>query len=411
MLIGRLLHHKLSGPPDKIYSIMIRYLTLFPLVIVLLFSCTSAPEVEIPDEIASLENLTVISTSISEVPELHIERVTRYGDTDEVIIGRMGVVAVDDVGRVYIADNSRNLIHVYEPNGSYLTQIGGEGDGPGEFRWITSVVPHGDFIHVMDRSSMRISRFHKDDYGFAEDVKIPSGGDNDGRYLPYPTRLSVIDSDHYMIHFGVGITVNSASEPMIAGKVLSGKDGTFEEDITYIFPANKAIIDRAGGSQRMMAVDYKRSSHLAMDDSSNIIHGWTENLLFKYYDAEGAYQKAVYVPYEKAPLNRNDVLAEYTDVADPWISMLRNDEMPDTWPAFRKMVADDKGRIWVSLITSDPETYTWLVIDPASGQATGSIIRARGQWSIIDVMGSNLFAGEINAESGLMEVAKYKIHF
>jgi hypothetical protein len=390
---------------------MIRFLTLFPLVMVLLASCSSAPEVEIPDKVASLENLTVISTSISDVPELHIERVTQYGDTDEVIIGRMGVVAIDDVGRVYIADDSRFLIHVYEPNGSYLTQIGREGGGPGEFRRITSVVPHGDFIHVMDRSSMRISRFHMSDYSFAEDVEIPSGGDNDGRYLPHPTRLSVIDSDHYMIHFGVGLTVNSESDPMIAGRVLNWKGRTFEEDITYIFPANKAVVDRQGGSQRMMAADYKRSSHLVMDIGSNIIHSWTEDLLFKFYDADGVYQKAVYVPYEKAPLNRNDVLAEYTDVAEPWISMIRNDEMPDTWPAFRKMVADDKGRIWVSLITSDPETYTWLVIDPASGQATGSIIRARGQWSIIDVMGSNLFAGEINAESGLMEVAKYKIHF
>jgi hypothetical protein len=390
---------------------MIRLRTLFPLIIVLLTSCSSAPEVEIPKDIASLENLTVISTSISDVSELHIERVTHYGDTDEVIIGRIGVVAVDDAGRVYIADDSRFLIHVYEPNGSYLTQIGGAGDGPGEFRWITSVVPHGDFIHVMDRSSLRISRFHMGDYRFAEDVNIPGGGINDGRYLPYPTRLSVIDSDHYMIHFGVGIIVNSSTEPMIAGRVLNWKDGTFKEDVTYIFPANEAIFDRGGGSQRMMAVDYKRSSHLEMDDSSNIIHGWNEDLLFKFYDAHGAYQMAVYVPYEKAPLNRNDKLAEYANVDEPWISMIRNDEMPDTWPAFRKMVADDKGQIWVSLITSDPETYTWLVMDPASGQATGSIIRPRGQWAIIDVKDGHLFAGEINAESGLMGVVKYKINF
>jgi hypothetical protein len=142
----------------------------------------------------------------------------------------------------------------------------------------------------------------------------------------------------------------------------------------------------------MMAADYKRSSHLLMNDSSNIIYSWTEELLFKFYDADGVYQKAVYVPYEKAPLNRNEVLAEYADVEEPWISMIRNDDMPDTWPAFSKMVTDDKGRIWVSLITSDPETYTWLVIDPASGQANGRIIRPRGEWSIIDVKGSNIYA-------------------
>jgi len=389
---------------------MNRFQSLLTIVILFLTSCFSTPDTEVPDRIASLENLQVVSTTIDQIPELNLERVTRYGDTDDIIIGRIGSVAVDSVGRVYIADNNRLLIHIYEPNGSYLTQIGGKGDGPGEFRRITSIVPHGDFIHVLDRNSLRITRFHIDDYRFAENKQIPIGDNINERYLPYPTKLSVIDSDHYMIHFGVGMVVNSASEPMIAGRVLNWTDATLEENVIYTFPANDVIIDREGGSQRMMPMDYKRSSHLVIDNKSQIIYSWSEDLLFKFYDTKGDYQKAVYMPYNKAPLNRNAVLAEYSDVSEPWISMLRNDDMQDTWPAFSKMILDDKSRIWISLITIDSETYTWLLINPSTGKASGRINRDRGKWSLIDVKDGHLFALEVNAESGLVEVVKYKIN-
>jgi hypothetical protein len=387
-----------------------RLFAIPPLIVILLASCSSAPEIELPEGVASLENLQVVNTTIDQIPELNLERVTRYGDTDDIIIGRIGSLAVDSAGRVYISDNSRLVIHIYDPNGSYLTQIGGEGDGPGEFRRITSIVPLGDFIHVLDRNSLRITRFHMEDYSFAENKEIPIGDNINEKYLPYPTKLSVIDSDHYMIHFGVGMVVNSASEPMIAGRIMNWTDATLEENVIYTFPANDVIIDREGGSQRMMPMDYKRSSHLVMDNDSQIIYSWSDDLLFKFYDTKGDYQKAVYLPYEKVPLNRNEVLAEYSDVSEPWISMIRNDNMPDTWPAFSKMMLDDKGRIWISLITSDSETYTWLLINPSTGEASGRINRDSGKWSAIDVKDGHLFALEVNAESGLVEVVKYKIN-
>ena len=388
---------------------MTRLYSMFMALALLLASCSGTPDVEIPEEVAALENLTVINASIENAPELNIERTAHYGDTDEVIIGRMGRVAVDDAGRVYIADGNRLVIHVYDPDGLHLTEIGGEGNGPGEFRQISSVQPHGDFLHVMDGSSLRISRFSLDDYQFTDDVVVPYEMNAEGGYIQYPATFSVLGPDSYMIHFGVGYSSggDSAEKPKISGRVLNRKEGTFEEGAVYSFPANEALVRRGEGSVHIMSTDYNRFSRVVMDEEdTELVYGWTDELLFKYYDTDGTYQKAVYIPYENSSLSRTEVLNQYSDREEPWISMVRNDEMPETWPAFREMLTDDEGRIWVSLFTEDPETYTWVMIDPDTEEVAGSITRPR-EWSVIDVRNGYLYARETDEETGLVEVVKY----
>jgi hypothetical protein len=388
---------------------MLRQIVLFLSLILILASCSGSPSVELPEEVASLENLTVIYTSIEEVPELKMERLAGFGDTDEVIIGRMGSVAVDDAGRVYIADGNRQVIHVYEPDGSHLIEIGGDGDGPGEFRRISSVQPHGDFLHVMDGSSLRISRFHMDDYRFADDVAVPYESNSNDGYIQYPSTFSVLGPDEYLIHYGVGYTSgeDSGEKPQISGRVLNRLDGTLSEGRVYEFPANETLIKREGTSMYMMSTQYKRGSHVAVDGDNMIIHGWTHDLLFKMYDRDGTYQKALYVPYKNPMLSRNEVLAEYADRDEPWRGMVRNDNMPETWPAFSSMLADDEGRIWASLFTDDKEMYTWVVLDPAEGELAGTMVRAR-EWSVADIRGGYLYARETDEATGLVEVVKYR---
>jgi len=54
------------------------------------------------------------------------------GTTSE--IGQPRSLAVDEAGRVYIVDTKPALIKVFTPDGSLIRTIGGEGEGPGEFR-------------------------------------------------------------------------------------------------------------------------------------------------------------------------------------------------------------------------------------------------------------------------------------
>lgn len=53
--------------------------------------------------------------------------------------GDITSVVADEAGRIYVADRIGSLIRVYAPDGSFLAQIGREGEGPGEFSWPTGL--------------------------------------------------------------------------------------------------------------------------------------------------------------------------------------------------------------------------------------------------------------------------------
>ena len=54
------------------------------------------------------------------------------GTTSE--IGQPQSLAVDEAGRIYLVDTKPAVIKVFTPDGSLIRTIGGEGEGPGEFR-------------------------------------------------------------------------------------------------------------------------------------------------------------------------------------------------------------------------------------------------------------------------------------
>lgn len=137
------------------------YLKLFILCFVpILMDCSGSQveEINIPEEIRNLENLTVYQRP--ENPDtLILRREQAFGDTDSILIGRIQYVAVDSSGRVFIADIQKQTINVYGPDGGFITQLGREGKGPSEFSIIRSLHIRKDRLYVYDPSQYQVSIF------------------------------------------------------------------------------------------------------------------------------------------------------------------------------------------------------------------------------------------------------------
>jgi len=372
-------------------------------------ACSGNPEVEIPEEIASLENLNVIEADAEPMHSISLTPDASYGDTEDVIIGRMGQFAVDDAGRVYIADFSQNVIHAYAPDGSYLRQIGREGDGPGEFRRINAIRPGDRHLHVLDTGAMRISRFTLDTHSFVDNLTVPFEFQSEGGFVSFPGNFHLVSDDHYLVHFSTGYSAamdESDVEPKDRGRLLNRTDGDFEEGFVYEFPISEAIVHREGTSMSVMSPDYKRRSVIAVNNNL-LAYGFSEDLLFKFYGLDGAYQKAVWQPFEKPALNRNEVLQEYADRDEPWRGMVRNDNMPETWPAFRYLVMDDENRIWAAAYSDDEEAYDWRVYSD-EGELIGEFVWPRSR-EISEVKNGSAYTRETDEETGLQQVVRYRI--
>jgi len=67
------------------------------------------------------------------------------GTEDEHVFGLVSQAAIDPQGNVYLLDQQLCQVLVYSPDGRRLRVLGGEGDGPGEFRmpWDMTLLPGG----------------------------------------------------------------------------------------------------------------------------------------------------------------------------------------------------------------------------------------------------------------------------
>lgn len=62
-------------------------------------------------------------------------------DNPEALLGGWngGGIGVDGFGRVYVVTSAWEGVHVFDNDGSWITNIGGEGGGPGEFRNVNGI--------------------------------------------------------------------------------------------------------------------------------------------------------------------------------------------------------------------------------------------------------------------------------
>src|SRR5687768_9153162 len=95
------------------------------------------------------------------------------GTTSE--IGQPRSLAVDEAGRVYIVDTKPALIKVFTPDGDLIRTIGGEGEGPGEFRAGFIAVRGGSLVLLGRRPDRPAAADLHPDHGAAPARGDPSG--------------------------------------------------------------------------------------------------------------------------------------------------------------------------------------------------------------------------------------------
>jgi hypothetical protein len=85
----------------------------------------------------------------------------RGGEDDEVVFGTIGEIVRDSRGNSYLLDNQLSQVHVIASDGRYVAAIGGEGEGPAEFRMASGVALLSDSVlcvtQVMPARAVKLS--------------------------------------------------------------------------------------------------------------------------------------------------------------------------------------------------------------------------------------------------------------
>ena len=135
---------------------------------------------EIPEHIQEVENLTIYPGNSE--PRYSVELIPEqnFGIGSGPWLASITDAVVNDNGHLIIWDINTegssfpppNRLSVYNPDGSFLTQIGGNGRGPGEFIMLMAMNTGNDKIYALDHTSQRLNVYNGEDYSFERSTLI-----------------------------------------------------------------------------------------------------------------------------------------------------------------------------------------------------------------------------------------------
>ena len=251
---------------------------------------------------------------------------------EEYLFGRVGDLAVDAHGGIYVFDGQVPALRYYDANGAYVRTLGGRGEGPGEYKdaSLGMAVRRSDGRVVMrDPRNMRLNVYNSDGSPSAS-WRVESG-----LFTQQATALD--DSDHMYLKILTGQPEPNEPWPMAVlhmdhrGQVLDTiVPPTLPNEPSGVSPFSKIwTVSRSGG----------------------LLVGVNDRYVIHHYRPDGTVLRIVreiepvgYAPEEKAE----------REARDAWMIRTQGQFMtsdlppvPDVKPFFRSILVGEDGRIWV----------------------------------------------------------------
>lgn len=369
----------------------IRYLIY--VLILFLMSCTGEESTPATDQ--------TVSVGEEELYSIEFTSELIFSGNDDVIIGRLGVVQVDDSGRVYMADTRRHVIEVFESDTSYSGQIGRQGDGPGEFRSVGPMKLFDEKIYILDTNRQLINIFSTGNLRFERAINLDPAKWSNVENLT-GARVSdfyVQKSSDILLEFS---KLNSADDRQLIYHFLYDGDELDNEPMLELKDV-PIFADRSTGVALSMLLDFERRSLFAQGHNLNFYTAWTEEFKINRYFQDGSLDYTLYTPIDNIDFNRSEFIDSYSN--ETARNALQNAEFPDDWPVLKHLMVDDENRLWVSTIVEDFDVYEWWVLEE-----TGELI-LKFEWPrdepIEVIKNGKMYTRETDEETGLQRVVRY----
>lgn len=287
-----------------------------------------------------------------------------------------GALRLDD-GRIVVADGGSRQIRFYDATGSHIRSVGGEGEGPGEYRVPGLLARYpGDSLLVWDGNLRRGT--------------VLANNGALGRTFDGP----LIGTPFYYVHdvFGDGSIFGRLDEGVELDSVEIGlqryhatyfrMDPTGRIDTVGVFFGNEALTYTTdGGNTALTSMPLGRDAVHAT--RADLLHfGSSDTWEVRTYTSAGALVRISRNLNGNRPLTRelidaytSDALGRITDPA----TLRRREAMydqtpwPETLPAYSDLKADTEGNLWVAdYLAPGEEQPRWTVFD-AEGRMLGAI--------------------------------------
>ena len=310
----------------------------------------------------------------SEVGQVDVSEVLRLGDEaagDTVLFSQITHLAVNNRGDIIVEESRRPSIRAFNSEGAYVNDIGGVGQGPGEYRYTWGVVAGpADSVYVWEVYTDRVMVYDPNDFSFVRHVTVEDDGikgvvgiigiGEAGWIMPIQARPFQPGDDGKM-------TVHEDTDFEIRRVDL---DGNYGQEIIATVRDNEMIyhVFEESGGFTIHGVPYARNAAWAIGPNDMLYYGWGDAIQISVADVDGSIQTRIH--HEHDPVFITDAEAEAAAqemVNEEHERLLAARGLHKTKPAFETFVVDEAGNIWVKLSSiENATTADWLILDMES---------------------------------------------
>ena len=386
------------------------------LLIVACFGCSqSAPSTDVT--VADSAGVTIVTNGqqqLATASQWHLEpspSLSIQSDETEMTLFQVTDIVRTESGIIAAVNRGTDEVVLFDSRGEPVGRRGREGDGPGEFRRLSSVLSlGGDSIAAYDVSHKRLSVFGPSGALVREFTLEPPPGDSDYE------RLLNLASDGFAVFTGGGLrgggpgVFRSMSESFSVNRD-GDRVGSFGE-----FPGAEVFIDQVAGS-----ILFGASSYAAVVGGELVV-GTAEDPELRFYTDDEGLRRIVRWPdhdrrvtEERVEQYMTAAEASMPEAARPQArAMFAMIPRSERQPAFEDILADSGGELWVggyrgpemALPGARSPARDWLVFDD-SGVLKALIPTPIGFQPLY--LGTNEVIGVFIDELGVESIQVYEV--
>ena len=301
-----------------------------------------------------------------------LEEVLRLGDEsagDTILFGPIAQIAVNRDGEILVSESPRSpLVHVFESDGTYLSQVGGQGQGPGEFRYLSgAAIGAADSVYLWELVSNRILVYDPDDFSYVRSTEVRDDGKKEFNFLIGGIGdgwIMTKSLDPFLESDDGSMTINTNTHYDLT-KV--NRDGSYGTEILGTVDEYEMIYDLGeGGVMHFLWTPFGRSPSFAVGPDDMLYYGWSDEIEIITVSADGSIRDTIRYEHEPVPITDAE-MAEAMPEEPNYRELVEAREPHETKPAFQTLVVDEMSRIWIKL--SSPEDAVqaeWLILSQES---------------------------------------------
>lgn len=290
-------------------------------------------------------------------------------------------------GRIVIADGGSGTLRFYDSTGTFLSMVGGAGEGPGEFRLLMSffALPGDTLVAGSIIGDGEMSYFT----GSGEYLqRIMLQGERTGPTPEMPMVLAPLDGTGTRL---IGVI------PMVSP--YQNGERWIDSFPVKIVDAKNAELHSLGTAASMEAVMHEgrpnkpwfSATAAFASDGRHIYLGFGSEYAIRVYSATGVLERVIQRAWTPTEVTQQDIDTFVEEWGKRWIrstgaeaeterAELRKGPYATTVPAFSQLIADRVGRLWVREARLGDAAVAGALDRTPFGATNWSLFDPKGVW-------------------------------